>query len=110
MFADHTVYMAFYEGLAPNNNIFYVNDDGTIRFCDDFTGVHALFTLPLDSAKADPAAVADFLEENPMGWTNERSTPEEGWDPEEDWDIERHETEDGEEIIIRAAGGDGGDE
>jgi hypothetical protein len=109
MFADRTVYMAFYEGSAPNNSIFYVNDDGTIRFCDDFTGVQALFTLPLDPAKADPAAAEAFLAENPMGWTNERSIPEEGWDPEEDWDIERHETEDGEEIIIRAAGGDGGD-
>lgn len=73
-FADRTVYMAFYEGGAPNNTIFTVNDDGTIAFCDDFTGVHALFTLPLDPAKADPAAVEAFLEENPIGWTNERGS------------------------------------
>ena len=56
IFADHTVYIAFYEGGVPNNTIFTVADDGTISFCDDFTGVHALFTLPLDPAKADRAA------------------------------------------------------
>lgn len=95
MFADRTVYMAFYEGFAPNNTIFTVSEDGTIAFAEDFTGVHALFTLPLDPAKADPAAADAFLAENGMGWSNERS------DPEEDWDMERRETEDGEEIIIR---------
>lgn len=95
MFADRTVYMAFYEGGAPNNTIFTVNDDGAIDFCDDFTGVHALFTLPLDPAKADPAAAEAFLEENPMGWTNERTGVE------NDFDVERRDTEDGEELIIR---------
>ena len=73
IFADRTVYLAFYEGGVPNNTIFYVNDDGTIQFCDDFTGVHALFTLPLDPSKADPAAVEKFLAENTMGWTNDRT-------------------------------------
>lgn len=94
-FADHTVYMAFYEGGVPNNTIFTVNDDGTIAFCDDFTGVHALFTLPLDPAKADPAAAEAFLEENPMGWTNER-TPL----AEEGYDIDYQETTDGELVTI----------
>lgn len=70
IFADHTVYMAFYEGGVPKNTIFTVKDDGTIAFCDDFTGVQALFTLPLDSAKADAAAVDAFLEEHSTGWTN----------------------------------------
>ena len=98
MFADRTVYMAFYEGFVPNNTIFTMADDGTIAFCDDFTGVHALFTLPLDSAKADRAAADAFVESTGMnGWSNERS------DPEGDWDIEHHETEDGEEIFLRSA-------
>ncbi len=97
MFADRTVYMAFYEGFVPNNTIFTVADDGTIAFCDDFAGIHALFTLPLDSAKADPAAAEAFLKENDMGWTNERSEPEE----EGEWETERRETEDGEEIFLR---------
>ena len=99
MFADRTVYMAFYEGFVPNNTIFTMADDGTIAFADDFTGVHALFTLPLDSAKADPAAAEAFLTENDMGWTNERT------EPEGEWEIERHETEDGEEIFLRPKDG-----
>lgn len=78
-FADHTVYMAFYEGFAPNNTIFTVKDDGAIAFCDDFTGVQALFTLPLDSAKADAAAVDAFLEEHSTGWTNAHGG-EEPWE------------------------------
>ena len=95
MFADRTVYMAFYEGGAPNNSIFTVNDDGTIAFCEDFEGVHALFTLPLDPSKADPKAARAFVESTGMdGWSNERS------DPEGEWDIQRRETEDGEEIIL----------
>ena len=96
MFADRTVYMAFYEGFSPNNNIFTVADDGSISFAEDFTGVQALFTLPLDPAKADRAAADAFVESTGMnGWTNERS------DPEGEWDIERHETADGEEVTIR---------
>lgn len=100
-FADRTVYMAFYEGGVPNNTIFTVNDDGTIDFCDDFTGVHALFTLPLDPAKADPAAVAAFLEENPIGWTNERTPAEDG-----NYVIDEQDTEDGKIVTIRPVGGE----
>lgn len=95
MFADRTVYMAFYEGFAPNNTIFTVAEDGTIAFADDFAGVHALFTLPLDPAKADRAAADAFLTENDMGWSNERTNPE------EDFDVELRETEDGGEITLR---------
>ena len=99
MFADRTVYMAFYEGGVPSNTIFTVAEDGTIAFADDFTEVHALFTLPLDPAKADPAAAEAFLTENDMGWTNERS------EPEGEWETERHETEDVEEIFLRPKDG-----
>lgn len=101
-FADRTVYMAFYEGFVPNNTIFTVAEDGTIAFAEDFTGVHALFTLPLDPAKADPAAADAFLEENDTGWTNERTNPE------ENFDVEHRDTEDGEEIILRPKEADGG--
>ena len=96
MFADRTVYMAFYEGFVPNNDTFTVAEDGTIAFADDFTGVHALFTLPLDPAKADRAAADAFVESTGMnGWSNERTAPE------GDWDIESRETADGEEITLR---------
>jgi len=80
MFADHTVYMAFYEGGVPNNTIFAVAEDGTIAFAEDFEGVQALFTLPLDPSKADPAAAEAFLAENDMGWSNERAPVEDGFD------------------------------
>lgn len=96
MFADRTVYMAFYEGFSPSNTIFTVADDGSISFADDFTGVHALFTLPLDPSKADRAAADAFVASTGMdGWTNERTNPE------DEWDIELRETEDGEEVTIR---------
>lgn len=94
MFADRTVYMAFYEGGAPNNTIFTVAGTGDIAFCDDFTGVHALFTLPLDPAKADPAAAEAFLAEHDIGWTNDRT-------PLEDFDVQEQDTEDGKLITIQ---------
>lgn len=95
MFADHTVYMAFYEGFAPDNSIFTVAGDGSISFADDFTGVHALFTLPLDASKADPAAANAFVEGTELNnWSNERSGGEG-----EDFDTETRTDEDGNEII-----------
>lgn len=94
MFADRTVYMAFYEGFVPSNEIFTVAEDGTIAFCDDFTGVQALFTLPLDAAKADPAAVDAFLKENDIGWTNERTPAE------DEFETERTVDEDGNETVV----------
>lgn len=98
MFADHTVYMAFYEGTAPNNSIFTVAEDGSIRFAEDFDGVQALFTLPLDPAKADPAAAEAFVEGTGLnGWSNERTGGG-------DFEIDERETEDGTYITIRPAG------
>lgn len=61
MFADHTVYMAFYQGTMPDRNTFTMAEDGTISFAEDFEAPHALFTLPLDESKADPAAVEEFI-------------------------------------------------
>ena len=62
MFADHTVYMAFYQGRMPDQDIFTIAEDGTIAFAESFEGPQALFTLPLDESKADPAAVSAFLD------------------------------------------------
>lgn len=63
MFADHIVYLAAYEGFAPSSDMFCINPDGSIAFQDSFAAPHALFTLPLDASKADPAAVAAFLDQ-----------------------------------------------
>ena len=66
VFADRTVYLAFYEdGFAPSAETFVMAEDGSIAFAGDYRGAHALFTLPLDPALADPAAaeamVAPYL-------------------------------------------------
>ena len=62
MFADHTVYVAFYQGASPSQDYFAMAEDGTISFAEKFEGPHALFTLPLDQSKADPAAVEQFMD------------------------------------------------
>lgn len=64
MFADRTVYLAFYQGRVPDRNTFTMAEDGTISFAESFEGPHALFTLPLDKSKADPAAVERFMDES----------------------------------------------
>jgi hypothetical protein len=68
IFADHTVYMAMYEmgeglPMAPGTENFIINDDGSISFNPSYTAAHAMFVLPLDASKADPAAVQKLLEE-----------------------------------------------
>lgn len=64
IFADHTIYLAFYEGGAPSQEIFSMAEDGTISFAETYKGPHALFTLSLDQSLADPAAVQDFFQAN----------------------------------------------
>ena len=61
-FADHTVYLAAYEGNAPSRETFDYQEDGSIAFVSNYEGPHALFTLPLDAALANPAAAAQILE------------------------------------------------
>lgn len=98
MFSDRTVYMAFYEGGAPSNSIFTMADDGSIAFAEDFEGVQALFTLPLDPSKADPAAAEAFVESTGLaGWSNERSKVE------GNSDVELRVTEDSGETILQPA-------
>ena len=60
MFADHTVYFAIYEGSVPDPALFPTAEDGTISLAEGVTG--ALFTLPLDAEKADPAAAEAFVQ------------------------------------------------
>ena len=60
IFADHTVYFAIYEGGVPNPATFPTAEDGSISLAEGVQG--ALFTLPLDASKADPAAVNAFVE------------------------------------------------
>lgn len=64
IFADHTVYLAAYQGSnAPSAETFTINENGEISFAEGFDAPHAMFTLPLDSAKANPTAVSQLLAE-----------------------------------------------
>ncbi len=69
IFADRTVYIAVYEGMAPDRETFAINEDGSISFNEGYTGVRALFEAPLDKSKADPEAVKALLKE--CGFTEE---------------------------------------
>ena len=63
VFADHTVYLAFYDdGFPPSAEKFTMAEDGSISFGDDYQGAHALFVLPLDESLADPAAAQALVE------------------------------------------------
>lgn len=110
MFADHTVYLAFYQGTAPSQSTFAMAEDGTISFVEPFDGPHALFALPLDKSKADPAAVERFMDES--GFDRERFTtvqPDDG----ETCDVQtiETETEDGVRVeILPVEEGNGGDQ
>lgn len=97
MFADHTVYMAFYQGTAPSRETFTMAEDGAISFAEGFEGPHALFTLPLDKSKADPAAVEKFMDES--GFEREWFTtvlPDDGMT----YDVRETEVPDGRHIEI----------
>ncbi|MDP4108977.1 MAG: hypothetical protein Q8878_03000 [Bacillota bacterium] len=61
IFADHTVYLAACENLAPSAEVFAMNGSGDIEFVKEFDKPHAMFTLPFDPKKADPAAVSKLL-------------------------------------------------
>lgn len=63
MFANHTVYLAVYQGNAPSSDDFDMAADGTISFTKSFQSPHALFTLPMDPSKADDAAVEQYFQE-----------------------------------------------
>ena len=62
IFADHHISIAVYDGVSPGPEIFTMDDNGVISYNDSYTGTQAMFDLPLDPAKADPAAVAAFIE------------------------------------------------
>jgi len=64
IFADHAVYLAAYQGDAPDSSTFIMSKNGEISFAKEFTAPHAIFTLPLDPAKANSDAVKKLLESN----------------------------------------------
>lgn len=75
IFADRTVYIAAYEGMAPGSDEFAMNPDGSICFNDSYKGAKALFTLPFDPSKADHAAVEKLFAENGIAIDNTDTAP-----------------------------------
>lgn len=67
IFADHTVYLAVYEGGAPSMDLFSMTRDGAISMRDSVVGT--LFTLPLDKSLADPAAAQALVESTGIEYT-----------------------------------------
>ena len=105
--ADYTftplVYLAFYQGTAPDRDTFTMAEDGTISFVNGFEGPRALFTLPLDAGKADPAAVERFMDES--GFDREWFTtvqPDDG----ETHDVQMIETETKDGLHVEILPGD----
>lgn len=101
IFADHTVYIAAYEGIAPGAETFAMEEDGSIRYQDSYNGPKALFTLPMDASKADPAAVAALLEEIGMDDDEPESDETEETPDADDFEIIKSYTEDGVSFEIR---------
>lgn len=73
LFADRTVYLAVYEGLAPTVEKFTLHEDGTITFAEGYTGEGTMFTLPIDPSRADREAAMKLLEDS--GITAEMELP-----------------------------------
>ena len=73
MFADRGIYVgvnsgSFYDSAAYN----YDAATGEISRNENYAGVNALFRLPVDTTKADPAAAEAYLKELQESW----STPD----------------------------------
>lgn len=63
IFADHEIYMAVADQGPFYNQDAYTFDKSTgeISRNENYDGLNALFRLPLDASKADPAAVEEFI-------------------------------------------------
>lgn len=75
-FADQGVYLGVSEDLTAQEKAFLFDEQtGEISRNPDYTGINALFELPLDPAKADPAAAEAFFDkaENPSSYEEDIS-------------------------------------
>lgn len=62
MFADRPVYLCVNDGTFYNNDAYvYDEESGTISRNEDYQGVNALFSLPLDKSKADKEAAENYV-------------------------------------------------
>ena len=81
-FADRGIYIGVSEGMAYNNQAYnYDAESGVLSRNEEFKGVNALFTLPVDPSKADSEranAIIDAIE-NPEDDGNMESFVDQGY-------------------------------
>lgn len=69
MFADRQAYLCVNDGNFYNNEAYlYDEASGSISRNEDYQGVNALFTLPLDKSKADKEAAKKYVKEFEEEW------------------------------------------
>lgn len=62
IFADRGVQLGIVDSFGSETAAFRMdNESGSYRKVEDYAGTIALFTLPLDTTKADPAAAEEYL-------------------------------------------------
>lgn len=63
-FADHDIYMCVTDDIGfTEYSYLYDNDKNLLARNTEYEGLNALFSVPLDPAKANPKAVADAIKE-----------------------------------------------
>lgn len=64
-FADHTIYLGVFDEMKTvfNEAFTYNKETGAISRNESYHGLNALFTLPIDKAKADPEKAAEILKD-----------------------------------------------
>ena len=63
MFANHTIYLGVTENLGAIGDAYtYQEDSGKIEKNKDYSGVNALFTLPIDKSKASEEEAKKYMD------------------------------------------------
>lgn len=76
IFADHELYLCISDTTFYNAALYHYDEtDGTISRNEDYTGLNALFRLPLDASMADPSKAESYLKSLHMEDTGETKQP-----------------------------------
>ena len=72
MFADRGIYVGVSSGTFYDSAAYmYDEHTGEMQRNEDYPGVNALFTLPLDQSKADPETADSYLKELEASWESD---------------------------------------
>lgn len=77
MFADRQIYLCVNDGTFYNNEAYLYDDtNGSISRNENYQGVNALFTLPLDKNKADKEKADNYVKDFEAKWNAETDSAE----------------------------------